>query len=175
MTESKALAKSAFILPVAVTALMVAVIAVVFLNIPSKPKTPVEAFIAACGGGAERTECASVESIRQAFGFDLPEEIKAVHTKMKKTAQDIAQGRLSDEAYKTCLQSGECAPVPMLGKHDNPESPEGKVVSRIFWQLADGKRLSPEACETIPICAAGLKSGSVEFLKNKIVPRVKKS
>jgi len=174
MTQ-KTYSKSALILPIAVTALMVAVVAVVVLSGPTKPKTPVEAFIAMCGDGVKHADCASVEDIQKTFGFDLTEEIKTIHTKMKKTAQDIAQGRLSDDAYEACLTSGECARVPMLGTGDSPDSPEGKTISRVFWQLADGKRLSPEVCAVIPACAAGLKSGAIEFLKNKIVPRVKKS
>ena len=139
--------------------------------VPDKSDLGVAAFTMACSAKGNRLpECASVETIREAYRFDLMTEINAVHGKMRKTATDIADGKLTDEAYQTCLAAGKCASVPMLGKEDDPKSPQGKKISRTFWTLVNEDRLTPEICALIQTCDIGLRNGALVASKNAVVP-----
>lgn len=142
-----------------------------------RPLSGVELFVQACGAqGQKDARCISVAAIKTAFGFDLMTEINDRYKKMKKTAADIAAGKLTDDAYKTCLKENTCAEVPMLEDGNPANTPKAKEVSRAFWDLAEGKSLTLDTCRFIPVCSTALLNGVVTVHKNKIIPtKVKKS
>lgn len=165
------ISKQTHIIPVVLAFLVfLAIGSWVILNM-SQPKTGVDAFILHCTDPDPKSvQCHSLDGVQSAFRFDLMESIDETYTKMKNTAQDIAQGRLTDEAYNDCLQKKTCAAVPMLSRQDKEDSPEARQISKVFWQLADGHRITQDICASIPACALALKNNILTFKKNRLIP-----
>lgn len=141
------------------------------------PVTGVSAFLQRCAPkDSANPDCASISAIQKAFGFDTMTEINGRYQKMKKTADDIAKGKLTDDMYDACLKSDTCVKVPMLDPDDDPNTPHAKAISKVFWQIVEGHSLTPEICALIPVCVVALQNKAVIVLKNRIAtPRVKKS
>lgn len=127
--------------------------------VPPAAETGVSAYLKKCGAD-ENPSCVGSEAIKQAFGFDVAAEIQSTHEKMKATAKRVADGKLTDDAYEACLKIDECATVPML-----PEGKTDEKISKAFWQLAEGHKLSAQVCGYMPVCATALKDKVVAFGK----------
>ena len=135
-----------------------------------KPLSGPDLFIQTCATpGHPNADCQSRDAIEKAFGFKLMDEIDARYQKMKKTAGEIAAGKLTDEDYKVCLANGNCAEVPMLDDKLGDKTPRAKEISHAFWELAEGNYLSLAICKQMPLCSIALENGVLVAKKNKVV------
>ena len=119
---------------------------------------------------AKNPVCKSPAAITKVYHFNLMQEIGKQFYRMRKTAQDIKNGRLTDEAYADCLRSGDCAVVPMLAPGQKADSPEGKDISRRFWAIVKARHVTPAICKDIPLCRAGLANGALYATRTLIKP-----
>lgn len=102
--------------------------------------------------------CASFDSIMQAYNVDVPTMMQFYYGKMKKTAQMIQEGKLTQRnAYATCIANKGCATIPLLPKgvdatKIDPTSKEYLEVRQAFWSLINDKKMSPTVCNQMEMC-----------------------
>jgi hypothetical protein len=138
-----------------------------------KNRSGLVAFVDVCAAQNRPVMCLNLAAVEANFGISLISEIEKIHAKTRDTAHKIAAGNLTDAAYRACIKTNECAPVPMLPASIDPASPEAQtgenaIISKTFWAFAEKDQLDSLQCDYITACALAVSSGLLSLNKGTL-------
>lgn len=102
--------------------------------------------------------CSGIQKVQQEYGVDVKQMIIDYHTKMKRTAKFIADGRASVIGYPGCVNTKRCAFVPLPPADmsereiENSTTPEIVIVRDGFWDLVERQEITPRICANMFLC-----------------------
>ena len=102
--------------------------------------------------------CHSANLIQDHYSININDTINTHYAKMRKTAFMLQKGQLNNQnIYRSCLQSKNCAFIPLLPADANienisPKSDTHLRVRRQFWSIINNKNIQPEVCEFMDLC-----------------------
>lgn len=113
--------------------------------------------------------CRDATLIQQHYRINVPAEIDIFMRRMQKTAQDIESGRIrTGSQYQQCIAEKRCAPIPLLPEDVDAEklvndSTQHIEIRKAFWDLVEGRGLTPGICNAMTLCRSMLATGVVSF------------
>ena len=120
---------------------------------------------------AERSlipQCRSTTAIEKNYNIDLNNVINTHYAKMRKTANMLQKGQLSNKnIYRSCLQSKQCAFIPLLpAEADLNDNNAYLDVRRQFWSIINNKTIQPEVCNFVDLCRVMSKASVIRIEQN---------
>lgn len=131
-------------------------------------------FASECGKPAQegegyREDCKSLVTIKRRYNLDMNAELDEYLARMRHTASLVQRrGSLTAPQYTNCIYKRECAEIPVLPQDVKPEDidPENQqhvYITKAYWDLVEGKPLSPEICSFITLCKVLRTTGAISF------------
>ncbi len=113
--------------------------------------------------------CSSMPRILTEYNIDVQKELRSYRSRMASTAKRIERGQIRQKKqYEDCIAKKQCAEVPLLPKHIDPETldPGSKAhleIRQTFWQLLESRELTPSICGYILLCRVMNRTGAVDY------------
>jgi hypothetical protein len=113
--------------------------------------------------------CRDPSLIKEYYRIDIQEEIDTALSRMQRTARDIESGRISNAGqYRRCIAEKRCAPIPLLPGNVEAQSLANDStqyvdVRQAFWDLVEGRGMTPQICAAMTLCRAMMAIGVVQF------------
>lgn len=111
--------------------------------------------------------CSSLNAISTNYRIDALSVLKEQFKKMRDTAKMVEENKFKNRArYITCVNSKQCAVIPMLpgnikSEDIDPRSYQYIDIRRAFWQLVDELPVDPALCSFDKMCKALLAHGAL--------------
>lgn len=102
--------------------------------------------------------CSTTQAIQDAYHINVQTVLQAYQKRMKTTAEMVDKKIIRNKlAYLSCIDSGNCVPVPLLPKDVkaediDPASEDYKEIREPFWTLLKSEKLTQGICEHILLC-----------------------
>lgn len=123
----------------------------------------------ALAGEPMAEECQTADLILQHYGFNIYDLINKHYDKMRETALRLQKGTLTNaQSYKACLQSKNCAFIPLLPADAKLEeitemSKDYIEIRKQFWSLIHNETIQPETCQFMDLCRVMQNASVIEI------------